>query len=262
MWVVARTRSSNPSCQPHVWLFAVEIISLSARSPMPPLTAGCQRKASRLGAGGTGASCIPLEASVYPLPAGGWAEWREGPPGFHAVRSASVRQEPQSSLWPSPWCLDHFGTLQGLTVSSTDYRDSPEPRQGAPVQKTGWNLWGKMQACYELEEEGKATHGLPWAGQGGLLRRFQAWRVRWLATLSGWLRKGCQRQGGGLDDFHGTPWPVPNVQASSGVTSPPLRLGTTLQHPHMPLPYEAGASSFPRIEARMLRGPSVEGEAE
>lgn len=47
MSAVARAPSSDPSCQPHVWLLPVEIVSLSAQSRMPPLVAGCQRKTRR-----------------------------------------------------------------------------------------------------------------------------------------------------------------------------------------------------------------------
>lgn len=60
---------SDPSCQPHVWLFPVEIICLSAQNRMPPLAAGCQSHARGLGARRTSANHTPLGASVSPLKA-------------------------------------------------------------------------------------------------------------------------------------------------------------------------------------------------
>lgn len=66
MSVVVRPPGSDPSRQPHVWLFPVEIVSLPAQSCMPPPAAGCQREASGLGARRTGASHVPFKASVSP----------------------------------------------------------------------------------------------------------------------------------------------------------------------------------------------------
>lgn len=64
--VVGRMLSSSPSCQPHVWLFPVEIISLSAQSRRPPLAAECQRNTSGLGARRTSANPSTFGASVSP----------------------------------------------------------------------------------------------------------------------------------------------------------------------------------------------------
>lgn len=64
MSVVARALSWGASCQPHVWLFAVEIISLPAQSRIPPWAAGCQRKTSGLEATRIGASFAPFRALV------------------------------------------------------------------------------------------------------------------------------------------------------------------------------------------------------
>lgn len=63
---VVRTLSSDPSCQPHVWLLPVKIASLPVQSPMPLLATGYQRKTSGLGARRTDASRTPFRASVSP----------------------------------------------------------------------------------------------------------------------------------------------------------------------------------------------------
>lgn len=64
MSVVARALSWDASCQPHVWLFPVEIISLPAQSRIPPWAAGCQPKTRGLEAKGIGASFAPFQVSV------------------------------------------------------------------------------------------------------------------------------------------------------------------------------------------------------
>lgn len=78
---------SDPSCQPHVWLFPVEIICLSAQNRMPPLAAGCQTMPG---------DWEPGEL-VQITPLWGLSFSSQGPSGFHVVCCALVWEKPQRS---------------------------------------------------------------------------------------------------------------------------------------------------------------------
>lgn len=74
-----------------------------------------------------------------------------------------------------------------------------------------------------------------------------------MTALFGRFRKGCRMQGDGPDDVYRALCPIPDFEASLVVTFPLPSVCTTLLYPHIPLPYEAGASRFPRIEVCMVR---------
>lgn len=132
---------SNPSCQPHVWLFAVEAVSLTIWSRMSPLAAGCQRKTGGLGAGGLVQLVFLPRPQFPPCPS---KEAGLNDMKAHLVSSPpdvlQVRWEPQGSPWLYPWCSDHASVFPGLIVSSTDCETAPIPGRGFPCRRRGATL--------------------------------------------------------------------------------------------------------------------------